>query len=57
MLLTGTQYRDLGDTYLDTRAKARVQTQMVRRLERLGFDVTLSPKQPDRGPEPPLVAT
>ena len=37
-------YRELGADYLDRRAKQRVQRTIVRRLERLGYDVTLRPK-------------
>ena len=37
-------YRELGGDYLDRRAKQRVQRTIVRRLERLGYDVTLRPK-------------
>jgi transposase len=37
-------YRELGADYLDRRAKQRVQRGLVRRLERLGYDVTLRPK-------------
>lgn len=34
-------YRDLGPTYFDERERAHVQQRLVRRLERLGYEVTL----------------
>jgi transposase len=37
----GTAYVDLGATYFDHRKKDTVQQQLVRRLEKLGFKVTL----------------
>jgi transposase len=37
----GTTYVDLGATYFDQRKKDTVQQQLVRRLEKLGFKVTL----------------
>jgi transposase len=36
-------YRDLGPTYLDERDAARAERYHVRRLEQLGYSVTLSP--------------
>jgi transposase len=39
-----TDYRDLGETYLDRLAKHRVTSSLVRRLEKLGYDVRLEPK-------------
>jgi hypothetical protein len=44
ILATGGQYRDLGDTYLDGLEKRRVTRGLVRRLERLGYEVTIGPK-------------
>jgi transposase len=41
MLRTTTVFRELGPTYLDTRDKERVATNLVRRLEALGFTVTI----------------
>lgn len=43
MLSKGVRYRDLGPTYLDSLEPRRVTRNLVRRLERLGFDVTLAP--------------
>ena len=37
-------YRDLGDTYLDRLEKRRITHGLVRRLERLGYEVTIGPK-------------
>lgn len=39
----GTQYIDLGPHYFDQRKAEILQRQLVNRLERLGFDVTLQP--------------
>ncbi len=44
MLATRTPYKDLGATYLDGLEKRRVTRNLVRRLERLGYEVTLGPK-------------
>jgi hypothetical protein len=38
-------YTDLGADYFDKLDTQRVQQHHVRRLEQLGFEVTLSPKQ------------
>lgn len=39
----GTSYVDLGTNYFDERKKEKVQQQLVRRLENLGFKVALEP--------------
>jgi hypothetical protein len=44
MLATGMSYRDLGATYLDGLETRRTTRNLVRRLERLGYEVTLGPK-------------
>jgi hypothetical protein len=44
MLSTGIPYTDLGETYLDRVEKRRVSRNLVRRLERLGYEVTIQPK-------------
>jgi transposase len=45
-------HRDLGDAYLDKIHTTRVASNLVRRLERLGYVVTAVPKPPeDIGPE------
>lgn len=44
MLVTDTDYRDLGESYLDGRSETRVKKQLVSRLERLGYNVQLTPK-------------
>jgi hypothetical protein len=43
------EYRDLGASYLDTLDAQRVTGNLVRRLERLGYDVAIS-KRPEDGP-------
>lgn len=40
----GTVYEDLGGNYFDQRKADAVQSQLVKRLERLGFSVTLQPQ-------------
>jgi transposase len=42
ILKTGQRYRDLGDAYLDQVDEKRVKANLVRRLERLGYVVTLN---------------
>ena len=44
MLATGSPYEDMGDAYLDEIDKHHVAVNLVRRLERLGFQVTLEQK-------------
>jgi transposase len=44
MLANGSDYRDLGEGYLDQRAHRTITTSLVRRLQRLGYDVYLQPK-------------
>jgi transposase len=44
MLATGAPYRDLGASYLDSLQQRRTTRNLVRRLERLGYEVTLGPK-------------
>jgi len=44
MLSTRSPYRDLGPTYLDGIEKRRTTRNLVRRLERLGYEVTLGPQ-------------
>jgi transposase len=43
MLSTRKPYNDLGPDYLDQRAERRTKQNLVHRLERLGYRVTLSP--------------
>jgi len=43
VLSTGAEYRDLGETYLDKRNAQRSAQRYVRRLENLGYTVTLNP--------------
>ena len=50
MLSTGADYHDLGPAYLDAVDSRRVTGNLVRRLERLGYDVKIAPRLPDRPP-------
>jgi transposase len=43
MLKFGRPYQDLGDTYLDHLSHSRTKRNLLRRLERLGYKVTLQP--------------
>ena len=43
-VLTGRTYRDLGDGYLDALHQRRTLKNLTRRIERLGFDVRVTPK-------------
>lgn len=47
MLSTGADYRELGAAYLDATDARRVTGNLVRRLERLGYDVTITPHLPE----------
>ena len=46
LLQRETTYADLGATYFDARHRDRVERRLVRGLEKLGFEVTLTPKDP-----------
>lgn len=46
MLSQNVPYRDLGDLYLDKLNAHHLTRNLVHRLERLGFNVTLTPQQP-----------
>jgi transposase len=41
-----TTYQELGADYLDRQDKGRLQSSLVRRLERMGYRVTLQPSEP-----------
>ena len=45
MLSQRVSYNDLGDLYLDKRNKNHLTRNLVHRLERLGYEVTLTPQQ------------
>jgi transposase len=47
MLSTGVAYRDLGAAYLDSIDTHRVQSTLIRRLERLGYEVTVKKRGSD----------
>jgi transposase len=52
MLRTASEWKDLGEPYLDRLAPKAVKTQLVRRLEQLGYHVTLELLQPPAIPAP-----
>ncbi len=56
MLSTGADYCDLGAAYLDAIDAKRVTGTLVRRLERLGYDVSIAPR-PLNGLEVPSPTT
>ena len=45
ILAEGVRYRDLGEAYLDQLDQSRTTANLKRRLERLGYIVTLQPKE------------
>jgi transposase len=45
VLKTKTPYTDLGEAYFDQLERAQIERRSVRRLEQLGYEVTLTPKQ------------
>lgn len=53
MLSTGAEYRDLGAAYLDVIDAKRVTGNLVRRLQRLGYDVTIAARIPQALSAPP----
>ncbi len=46
LLQRGTTYAELGGNYFDARNREHVERRLVRRLEKLGFTVTLTPNDP-----------
>ena len=52
MLSTGESYKELGDGYLDQRVKTRITNNLVRRLERMGYQVTLQAPPMPTAPSP-----
>jgi transposase len=46
LLKNGVTYKELGRDYFDTLDAERLKRSLVRRLERLGLDVVLKPKEP-----------
>ena len=44
MLAAGIDYRDLGEAYLDQIGQTRTVANLKRRIERLGYQVSLEPK-------------
>ena len=46
LLVRETTYQELGGNYFDERYRHRVEQRLVRRLEQLGFEVQLTPKDP-----------
>jgi transposase len=44
LLTRGEQYQDLGTSYYDERDRERLQRRLVRRLEQLGLEVSITPK-------------
>ena len=50
MLKTGEDYRDLGANYLAAGDQQRTTQKLVRRLEGLGYEVTLEARDPDAEP-------
>ena len=47
VLKRGVEYRDLGPDYFDRLEPERLRRYLVKRLQGLGYDVTLSPTNPD----------
>jgi transposase len=44
VLSEGVEYKELGGNYLDQRHGEKTRNQLVKRLEKLGYDVSLTPK-------------
>lgn len=52
MLRDGTEYRELGANYFDLLRPERTRNRLVRRLQRLGLEVSLRPAAPTQNPSP-----
>lgn len=50
MIKTGTDFKDLGESYLDQRDPKRLVRQHVTRLEALGYQVALTPRPAEQAP-------
>ena len=56
ILRDGTEYRELGDNYFDRLHPERTRNRLVRRLQRLGLDVFLQPRNESQiPPSPPTI--
>jgi transposase len=44
ILSEGVEYKELGGNYLDQRHGEKTRNQLIKRLEKLGYDVSLTPK-------------
>lgn len=53
ILRDGTEYREAGGDYYDRHNPAKTVKRLTRRLERIGFEVTLKPREPQPQPGPP----
>jgi transposase len=51
MISRGTDYKDLGEAYLDQLSEARVTKSLVGRLHRLGYEVTLAKRATPEAPQ------
>jgi transposase len=47
LMVEKTEYRELGGDYFDRLHPERTRNRLVRRLERMGLDVSLQPRQPE----------
>jgi len=56
MLARRVDYRDLGEAYLDRIDQTRTVANLKRRIERLGYVVSIMPKAPEPDTDPPLAA-
>jgi hypothetical protein len=54
MLAKGIPYRELGEVYLDQLDQSRTAANLKRRLERLGYTVTLQLKEATTAYPPPM---
>lgn len=57
MLARRVEYRDLGQAYLDQRDQTRTAANLKRRLERLGYVVSMTPKSPGPHTQPPAAVS
>src|SRR5258707_14576567 len=57
MLARRVDYRELGEAYLDRIDQTRTAANLKRRLERLGYVVSMLPKPPGPDTDPAVAAT
>jgi transposase len=53
IIRSGSVYREVGDNYYDQLHPERTAHRLTQRLQRIGFDVVITPRAPGSAPQPP----